>query len=58
MYAPILEQLSVELKSSMYKLNSIGEIIPPWLTPFLPQKNGSDVERFCSLFLNNIAKFS
>ena len=38
MYPPIPEQLSFRLKSSMYKLKSIGEIIPPCLTPFVTQK--------------------
>ena len=38
MYPPIPEQLSFRLKLSMYKLKSIGEIIPPCLTPFVTQK--------------------
>ena len=38
MYPPIPEQLSFRLKSSMYKLKSIGEIIPPCFTPFVTQK--------------------
>ena len=38
MYPPIPEQLSFTLKSSMYKLKNIGEIILPCLTPFLTQK--------------------
>ena len=37
MYPPIPEQLRFRLKSSMYKLKSIGEIIPPCLTPFVTQ---------------------
>ena len=36
--SPIPEQLSFRLKSSMYKLKSIGEIIPPRLTQFATQK--------------------
>ena len=38
MYPPIPEQLSDKLKSSMYKLKSIGDIIPPCLAPFVTQK--------------------
>ena len=38
MYPPIPEQLSFRLKSSMYKLKSIDEIIPPCLTPFVTHK--------------------
>ena len=38
MYSPIPEQLSFRLKLSMYNLKSIGEIIPPCLTPFVTQK--------------------
>ena len=38
MYPLIPEQLSVKLKSFMYRLKSIGDIIPPGLTPFITQK--------------------
>ena len=38
MYPPIPKQFSFTLKLSMYKLKSIGKIIPPCLTPFVTQK--------------------
>ena len=43
MCPPIPEQLSFTLKSSMNKLNSIGEILPPCLTQFVAQKLGEHV---------------
>ena len=38
MYPPIPKQLSFRLKSPMYKLKNIGEIIPPCLTPVATKK--------------------
>ena len=37
MYPPIPEQVNLKLKSPMYKLRRIGDIIPPCLTPFVTQ---------------------
>ena len=38
MYLKMPEQLSAKLESCMYKLNNIGEIIPPCCTPFVTHK--------------------
>ena len=48
MYPPIPDQLSIKLKSFMYKLKSIGEIIPLCLTPFVTQKLVEHVSSQCT----------